>query len=171
MKKILLFFPFLFLSSITAFGQEQMSAEKFNQIASASGDNTALSDKLATFPFWTNSEANVFLKYVDGRTFKEDDVQTAKTINGKYIVFTTQSQFYKKPMNSIVMYDEKTSTFKILAVYGDTVVEGTIILDPEKKVTKQARLTEMDLQKLAAVHILTRKVPSELWSTKKALCL
>jgi hypothetical protein len=142
MNRIFLFLPILFLSSIVTFGQQQMSAEKFNQIASASGDNTTLSDKLAAFPFWTNSEANVFLKYEDGRTFKEDDVQTAKTINGKYIVFTTQSQFYKKPMNSIVMYDEKASAFKILAVYGDTVVAGTIVLDSEKKTYKTSSAYE-----------------------------
>jgi hypothetical protein len=136
MKRILLFLPFLFLSSITAFSQEQMSAETFNQIASAPGDNMPLSDKLAAFPFWTNSEVNVFLKYEDGRTFKEDDVQTAKTVNGKYIVFTTESQFYKKPMNSIVMYVEKVSAFKNLAVYGNTIVGGTVVLDSEKKTYK-----------------------------------
>jgi hypothetical protein len=56
MNRILLFLPILFLSSITVFSQEQMSAEKFNQIASTSGDNTPLSGKLAAFPFWTNSE-------------------------------------------------------------------------------------------------------------------
>jgi hypothetical protein len=136
MNRILLFLPFFFLSSIAAFSQEQISAEKFNHIASAPGDNTPLSDKLAAFPFWTNSEVNVFLKYEDGRTFKEDDAQTAKTVNGKYIVFTTQSQFYNKPMNSIVMYDQKASAIKILAVYGDTVVEGTIVLDSQKKTYK-----------------------------------
>jgi hypothetical protein len=137
MKRILsISFLVLLLSSIVALSQEKMSAEKFKQIASTPGDNTPLTGKLATFQFWTNSEANVFLKYEDGRTFKENVTQAAKTINGKYIVFTTQSQFYKQPMNSMVTYDEKISAFKICAIYGDTVTEGTIVLDSEKKTYK-----------------------------------
>ncbi|HVU28205.1 MAG TPA: hypothetical protein VHG71_10790 [Verrucomicrobiae bacterium] len=137
MKRILsISFSILLLSSIVSFSQEKMSVEKFQQIVTTQGDNIPLSEKLAIFPFWTNSKASVFLKYEDGKTFTEDDVQTAKTINGKYIVFTTQSQFYKKPMDSIVMYDENASSFKILAVYGDTIVEGTIVLDSEKKTYK-----------------------------------
>jgi hypothetical protein len=133
---MLLFLPILLLLSITAFSQEQISAEKFDQIASAPGDKTPLSGKLAVFPFWTNSEANIFLKYEDGRTFKEDDVVTAKTINGKYIVFTMQSQFYKQPMNSIVTYDEKKLAFKVWGKYGETVTEGITVLDSKKKTYK-----------------------------------
>jgi hypothetical protein len=56
MNRIFLFLPIFFLPSIVTFGQEQMSAEKFNQIASASGDNTPLSDKLAAFMFYSSKD-------------------------------------------------------------------------------------------------------------------
>jgi hypothetical protein len=136
MNKTFLALSILMFQATGIFCQEQMSVEKFNQIASASGDNTPLVGKLATFPFWTKEEVSIFVNYESGTTSKEDVIQTAKTINGKYIVFTNQIQFIKQSMTSIVIYDEKTSAFKILAVSGNTIVQRTVVLDDGKKTYK-----------------------------------
>ncbi len=136
MKSRLLFLPIWVLLSITIFSQEQMSAEKFSQIVSTPGDRTPLSEKLAAFPFWTNSTADIFLRYEDERTFKEDAVITAKTISGKYIVFTIQSKFYEQPINSIVMYDKEKLAFAVWGKYGDMLTEQIATFDFEKKTYK-----------------------------------
>ena len=91
--------------------------------------------ELAALPFWRNALCSATLKYEEGRLVKEDCLQTAKTVGGKYIVFTTDSQLHKQPMYCIVGYDQRASAIKQWGLYKDTVTEATMIFDPEKKLT------------------------------------
>jgi hypothetical protein len=139
MKKIAALLALLF-SVAVGFSQEQLTPERFREIVATPGDNVPLQPKLAAgSPLWTNATVNVVLKYQIGKVFTEEITQTAKTIGGKYIVFTGQSQFYHQPMSSILTFDEKASALKIYGLYGDghggdIVTEGLIVYDYEKKI-------------------------------------
>jgi len=130
--------PFLVIISVSC-SQKEMGVATFDEIVSAPGDNTPLAGEMKSFPFWTNSEADIALKYEDGRNFKEHAVVTAKTVNGRYIVFTMQSQVYAQMMSSIVGYDPRTATYRTWGKYGKSdgsgarITEGSITLDPQKK--------------------------------------
>lgn len=126
---ILAFLPILSL------GQEQMTPARFREIVETTGDSTPLIPQLAAAgPVWTNATVSITLKYEDGKSFEEEVEATAKTIKGKYIVTTVHSKFYKRPMNSIVAYDEKASDYKVWAIFGETVTEGHTVYDFRKKV-------------------------------------
>jgi hypothetical protein len=86
-------------------------------------------------PFWRNAICSVTLTYEEGRLVKEDCLQTAKTVGGKYIVITTESQLHKEPLHCIVGYDQRASAIKQWGLYKDAVTEATMIFDPEKKLT------------------------------------
>jgi len=102
---------------------------------STPGDSTPLIPELsAAGPLWTNATVSISLKYESGKTFKEEVAATAKTVEGKYVVTTVRSQFYKQPMDSITTYDEEASAYKVWAIYGETLTEGHIVYDLQKKV-------------------------------------
>lgn len=88
---------------------------------------------LAVGPIWTNARIMVDLKYADGRKFKEEIAGSSKTVKGKYVVATVQSDLYKQPMDSITAYDERTGCYKCWGLYGNTVVEGLMVYDVDKK--------------------------------------
>ena len=88
--------------SLSARAQEEMTAERFREIVSSPGDNTPLNPKLlAIGPIWTNATITVDLKYADGRKMKEEISGSNKTVKGKYVVATVNSDLYKQPINSI----------------------------------------------------------------------
>lgn len=116
-------------------GQERMTPGRFRQIAATSGDSTPLMSKLAAAgPLWTNAVVSVNLKYESGKTFKEEVSGSARTIGGNYIVATVQSKFYEQPIETITTYDEQASAYKFWALFGETVTEGQIVFDLQKKV-------------------------------------
>ena len=123
----------LLLSSASARAQERMTLDEFKKIADTPGDTTPLSSRFNGLPLWTNSNLSISLKYADGRTVNEDTVQTAKTIGGKFVVTTTQTQ-RQGPRYSIFTYDEKASAYRIYALYQDAVIEGTMVIDLKKKI-------------------------------------
>jgi hypothetical protein len=126
---------FLFLLSGLAWSQESLTPAQFKKIVATPGDNKPLRPELAALPFWRSAICSVTLKYEEGRLVKEDCPQTAKTVDGKYIVITTDSQLHKQPMYCIVGYDQHASAIKQWSLYKDTVTEATMIFDPEKKIT------------------------------------
>jgi hypothetical protein len=128
-------FLLLSLLSGVAWSEESLTPAQFKKIVATPGDTKPLRPELAALPFWRNAICSVTLKYEEGRLVKEDCLQTAKTVAGKYIVFTTDSQLYKQPMHCIVGYDQRASAIKQWGLYKDTVTEATMVFDPEKKVT------------------------------------
>jgi hypothetical protein len=134
-QTLALVFAMLVLSPLVVWGQEEMTPARFRKIASVPGDHIPLNPKLAaTGPWWANVVVSVALEYEDGKTFKEEIAGTSKTVGGKYIVNTVLSKFYKQPMDSILTYDEKTSNYKVFAIYGETITEGRIVYDFSKKI-------------------------------------
>jgi hypothetical protein len=125
----------LFLLSGLAWSEESLSLAQFKKIVAAPGDTKPLRSELAALPFWRIAICSVTLKYEEGRLVKEDCPQTAKTVRGKYIVITTDSQLHKQPMHCIVGYDQRASAIKQWGLYKDTITEATMIFDPEKKIT------------------------------------
>ncbi len=123
------------LTAGSAWSQEKMSPKRFRELAATPGDTNALRPELASLPFWRNARCSVTMKYQDGKVFKEDCSQTAKTIGGKYIVFSMESQYYKQTMHAIAGYDEKSAAIRQWALFGDTLTQATMIFDPEKKVS------------------------------------
>jgi len=115
--------------------QETMTPERFKQLVATPGDNTALRPELASLPFWKNSKCNVTMKWQNGKIFKEDCLQTSKTIGGKYLVFTTESKFYNRTMYAVGEYDEKASAIRLWGLYENTLTQATMVVDLEKKIS------------------------------------
>jgi hypothetical protein len=61
--------------------------------------------------------------------------QTAKTIGGNYVVFSSDSQYYKQTMYAILAYDEKSHAVKQWGLFGDGVTEEIMIFDLDKKIS------------------------------------
>jgi hypothetical protein len=116
-------------------GQEQMTLERFRKIVATPGDTNALRPQLASLPFWRNAKCSIALRYQDGRTFNEECDSRAKTVEGRYIVYSLDSQYYKQTMYSITGYDENASTIRDWGLFGDTVTEATVVFDPAHKVS------------------------------------
>jgi hypothetical protein len=133
--KMLLYICLVSLVAEIAWSQEPMTSEQFKKLVDAPGDTNALRPELASLPFWRNAKCSVSLKYEDGRVFKEECAQTAKTVGGKYIVFSTDSQYYKQTMHAIAGYDENALAIREWGLFGDTLTETTMIFDPEKKIS------------------------------------
>ncbi len=112
-----------------------MTLERFKKIVAAPGDTNALRPELASLPFWRNAKCSFAVKYQDGRTFKEECDSRAKTVEGRYIVYSLDSQHYKQTMYAITGYDEKASTIRDWGLFGDTVTEATTVFDPARKVS------------------------------------
>jgi len=130
-----LYLCLVLLSAGSAWSEEEMTSNKFRELVAMVGDTNALRPELAALPFWRNARCSITMKYQDGKVFKEDGIQTAKTIGGKYIVFGMESQYYKQTMHAIAGYDEKALAIRQWALFGDTLTESTMIFDPEKKLS------------------------------------
>ena len=115
--------------------QEQMTPERFKKLVATPGDTNALRPELASLPFWRAARCSVTLKFQDGRVFKEEMAQTAKTIGGNYVVFSMDSQYYKQTMYSILAYDDKALAIKQWGLFGDGVTEETMIFDLDKRIS------------------------------------
>ena len=124
----------LALLSIPAWAQEAMTVERFKSIVATPGDAEPLRAELAILPLWPHSKTSMSLTYADGRRFDEECVVAAKTVQGKYIVISLDSKLYKQTMHSITGYVEKGKTVKDWGLFGETLTEAAVIVDPEKKV-------------------------------------
>jgi hypothetical protein len=125
-------------TNAAALSQETMTPARFREIVGTPGDAVSLAPQLAAVPFWTNATISNVMTYASGTVFQEEMTQTARTVGGKYVVFTVQSKFYNQPMNAILTYDKKSSALKVYGLYddghgGDIVTEGTAVYNYAKK--------------------------------------
>jgi len=118
-----------------AWGQDSMTLEQFNTLVATPGDTKALRPELASFPLWKATRCRTVIKLPDGQVFTEESVGTAKTIGGKYVVYSTDSQFSKEPLRAVIGYDEKASAVKSWGIAGGSLAEGTIVFDPERRIS------------------------------------
>jgi hypothetical protein len=116
-------------------GQDSMSLEQFNALVATPGDTNALRAELASLPFWKVAKCSSVFKLPDGRVVKEESVATTKTIGGKYVVCSMDSQYINEPMRAVITYDEKASAIKSWGITGGSLVVSTVVLDPEKRIT------------------------------------
>lgn len=123
------------VAALSAWSAEEMTPKRFRELVATPGDTNALRPELALLPFWRNAKCSVTMKYQDGKVFKEECIQTAKTIGGRYIVFSMDSQYYKQTMYGIAGYDEKASAVRQWGLFGDTLTQATMIFDPVKKLS------------------------------------
>jgi len=114
---------------------EEMTPKRFKELVAIAGDTNALRPELAALPFWREAKCSITMRYQDGKVFQEECIQTAKTIAGKYIVFSVDSRFYKQTMHAIAGYDEKASAIRQWGLLGNTLTEATVIFDLEKKLS------------------------------------
>jgi len=125
-------------TNAASLSQEPMTPARFREIVSTPGDAVPLAPQLAAVPFWTDAVVSNVMTYASGKVFREAMTQTARTVGGKYVVFTVQSKFYNQPMNSILAYDAKASALKVYGLYGDNhagdiMTEGTAVYEFAKK--------------------------------------
>jgi hypothetical protein len=132
--KTLPFICLAFLVATLASAQEAMTVEQFTKLVASPGDTRGLRPELASVPFWPDATCSITLKYQDGKVFNEECYQTAKTVGGKYIVFSTDSHVYKQMMHAIIGYDEKALAIRQWALFGDTLTESTMNFDPQRKI-------------------------------------
>ena len=125
----------VFLIASVAWGQDSMTLEQFNSLVVAPGDTNALRAELASLPFWKIAKCSTSFKLPDGRVFTEESVATTKTIGGKYIVCSMDSQFLKEPQRAVISYDERASAIKSWGIAGGSLAVSTVVLDPEKRLT------------------------------------
>jgi hypothetical protein len=118
-----------------AWGQDPMTLEKFNTLVAAPGDTNAMRPELASFPFWKSARCSTVIKVPGGQVFTEESVQNVKTVGGKYVVFTMDSQFSKQPLQAVIGYDEKASAIKSWGIAGGDLVAGIVVFDPERRTT------------------------------------
>ena len=118
-----------------AWGQDSMTLEQFNTLVATPGDTNALRAELASLPFWKVAKCSTAFKLPDGQVFKEESVATTKTIGGKYVVCSMDSQYIKEPMRAVIAYDEKASAIKSLGITGGSLAVSTVVLDPEQRIT------------------------------------
>ena len=125
-------------TNAASLNQETMTPARFREIVGKPGDAVPLVPQLAAVPFWTNATISNVITYASGKVFREELTQTARTVGGKYEVFTMQSKFYNHPMNAILTYDEKSSALKVFGLFddgygGDIVTCGTAVYDYAKR--------------------------------------
>lgn len=114
---------------------QEMTPTRFRELVATAGDTNALRPELAQLPFWRDAKCSITMKYQNGKVFKEDCTQTAKTITGKYIVVSMDSKYYKQTMHAITGYDEKAPAIRQWTLFGDTLTEATMIFEPKTKVS------------------------------------
>jgi hypothetical protein len=123
----------VFIIAGVAWGQDSMTLEQFNTLVAAPGDTNALRAELASLPFWKVAKCSTAFKLPDGRVFTEESVATTKTVGGKYIVCSMDSQYLKEPLRAVIAYDEKASAIKSWGTAGGSLAVGTIVFDPERR--------------------------------------
>jgi hypothetical protein len=128
----------LFLTCCFAQAQEQMTAERFREIAGSLGDAVPLAAELRELPFWPKANLRGTLCYADGRRFEEVVVQTTKSVRGRYLVIATESKLYEKPMYSIVSYDPDSASLHQWSIYGDVVVDSVLNVDVGRNIYAQS---------------------------------
>jgi hypothetical protein len=133
MKTILLICCSAVLIAGVAWGEDSMTLERFNTLVATAGDTNALRPELALFPFWKAAKCSTVIKLPDGQVFTEESVATAKSIGGKYVVCSMDSELTKEPMQAVIGYDEKASAIKSWGIAGGTLAVGTVVLDPERR--------------------------------------
>jgi len=121
------------LSSLAS-GQEEMTVARFKQIEAKQGDDKPLIQQLVRVPVWKKAVIIISVKYQDGKSFKEECSVATKTVEGRYIVYTVESQYYGQPVSSILEFDEKAQAYKQWGLFGDTLTHSTIVYDFEKGV-------------------------------------
>jgi len=119
------------VSLVAAQAPETMTPAQFQKIVSTPGDTVPLVPELASAPFWTNAVATNVMTYASGRVVRETLRITARTVGGKYIVYSFQSEFYHRMVHSMETYDGKTAALKSYGLYSDehgrdVLTEGTI---------------------------------------------
>ena len=125
----------VFLIAGVARGQDSMTLDQFNTLVAAPGDTNALRAELASLPFWKVAKCSTAFKLRDGRVFTEESVATTKTIGSKYIVCSMDSEYLKEPMRAVIAYDEKASAIKSWGIDGGSLAVGTVVFDPERRIT------------------------------------
>jgi hypothetical protein len=120
-------------NACAAVATEPMTAPQFRKIVAAPGDDVPLSEPLRLIPFWRDSVVENVLTYSDGRTIRETCPTTAKTVGGKFIVFSIQSELYKRVMYGIVGYDEIKQSYRSWGLFGDVVTEAVVHVDAGRK--------------------------------------
>jgi hypothetical protein len=135
MKTTLLICWWVCLIAGVAWGEDAMTLEKFNALVASPGDTNTLRPELALFPFWKAARCSTVIKLPDGQVLTEESVATAKTIGGKYVVCSMDSQFNKEPLRAVIGYDEKASAIKSWGIADGSLAVGTIVLDPERRAT------------------------------------
>ena len=128
-------FTAVFLIAGVAWGQDSMTLEKFNTLVATPGDTNALRPELASFPLWKATRCRTVVRLADGQVSTEEAVGTTKTIDGKYVVYSTDSKFSKEPLRAVIGYDDKASAIKSWGIAGGSLAEGTIVFDPERRVS------------------------------------
>ncbi len=131
---LLIYFSVLLIAGV-ARGQDPMTLEQFNTLVAAPGDTNALRTELASLPFWKVAKCSSAFKLRDGRAFTEESVVTMKTIGGKYIVCSMDSQYVKEPLRAVIAYDEKASAIKSWGITGGSLAVSTVVVYPEKRLT------------------------------------
>lgn len=109
----------LVFSTGLGFGQESMTPARFREIVNSPGDTVPLVPQLAPVPFWTNAVVSNVMTYASGKVFREKMNGTSHSVQGKYIVFTIQSEFYHQTMHSILTYTAEPSTLKTYSLFDD----------------------------------------------------
>jgi len=90
-------------TNAASLSQETMSPARFREIVVCPATRCRWR-RTAAVPFWTNAVVSNVMTYASGKVFREEMTQTARTVDGKYVVFIVQSKFYNQPMNSILTY-------------------------------------------------------------------
>jgi hypothetical protein len=79
-----------------------MTQELFKQLVARPRDTIQVGQELRFGPFWTNATCSIAMEFQDGRVSNEECKQTARTVDGKYIVFDLDSQFYHQVIHTTI---------------------------------------------------------------------
>lgn len=157
-------FAVIVASPFIGHGQEEMTLTRFREIVSSPGDNAPLSPKMAAAgPLWTNATVSFSLKFEGGKTFQATAAETSKTVRGKYVVTTVNAPSFKQPAETITTYDEAVSVHKVWAVQGETIIEGRIVYDVDKKLYAVSSAYGAGVTELGVGSFSTTESTSRTW--------
>jgi hypothetical protein len=123
------------IASLAAVRSEEMTQELFSKLVARPGDTNQLRSELRHVPFFTNAICTVVMKFEDGRVSNEECKESVRTVDGNYIVFDLDSQFYHQVIHAVVGYDEKAKSIRVWGLYGDVLTSAIVAIDLEKKST------------------------------------
>jgi hypothetical protein len=163
-KSLAVFFAVIVASSFVGHGQEKMTLARFREIVSSPGDSEPLNPKLAAAgPLWRNATVSFSLRFEGGKTFQATADATSKTVRGKYVVTTVNAPSFKQPADTIMTYDEAVSAHRVWAVQGETIIEGRIVYDVEKKLYAMSSAYGAGLTELGVGSFSTTESTSRTW--------